>query len=124
MLQLQLEFVGIMEETADAMDLRVFDEFQEEFDVTFAEWIALNATWDTPEIYATARQLSTAIVGREPDDIGFHYWLDYLKAGRGIQSLLSEGSQGAQGQMIKTGTLRPADFPSQYAASDANNDLN
>lgn len=107
MAQIQNEFIAAQELIADEMDLRVFDEFPSEWDVSYADWIALNETWDDPQIHAVASQLSTSIVGREPEDIGAHYWFDYLKAGKGIQSLLSEGELGAQGQLIKTGKSNP-----------------
>ena len=37
-----------------------------------------------------------ALTGTEPDAIGLVYWLDYVKSAGGIESLLSDGPEGAQ----------------------------
>ncbi|KAK7900998.1 hypothetical protein LTR67_003284 [Exophiala xenobiotica] len=36
------------------------------------------------------------ITGTDPDDIGLVYWLDYVKSAGGVESLLSDGPNGAQ----------------------------
>lgn len=85
------------------IDLEVFDEFPVDEDVSFEKWILLNESWDNPFVHANARQLTTAIVGREPEDVGAHYWFDYLRAGGGLSSLLGDDANGAQQLMVKTG---------------------
>ncbi|KIX08471.1 uncharacterized protein Z518_03127 [Rhinocladiella mackenziei CBS 650.93] len=37
-----------------------------------------------------------ALTGTEPENIGLVYWLDYIKSGGGVESLLSDGPKGAQ----------------------------
>jgi monoamine oxidase len=90
----------------EAIDITVFD-FQD--DVSFEEWTLRNESWDNPLIAANAAQLTTSIVGREPKDVGAHYWFDYLKSGRGLDSLLGDEEDGAQYLMVKTGKLRVAE---------------
>lgn len=36
------------------------------------------------------------LTGTDPDDIGLVYWLDFVKSAGGIESLLSDGPNGAQ----------------------------
>jgi monoamine oxidase len=92
-----------VEMTAAEIDVTVFDDFPE--DVSFEEWTLRNESWDHPMIAANAAQLTTSIVGREPKDVGAHYWFDYIKSGRGLtDSLLSDTTDGAQYLMVKTGT--------------------
>lgn len=50
--------------------------------------------------------ISSAIVGREPQEVGSHYFLDYLKSGGGFLSLATEGPDGAQSLKIKQGTYQ------------------
>ena len=92
-----------MIEAIEKIDITVFDQFDPEDDVSFAEWIAKRALYDHPHIQGVCRQLSSVIVGREPREIGAHYFFDYIKSGRGLDSLLTEGQFGAQSLMIKEG---------------------
>lgn len=46
---------------------------------------------------------SSAVVGRDPHEIGSHYFLDYIKSGGGFISIASEGPDGAQSLKIKQG---------------------
>ncbi|RFU81108.1 amine oxidase, partial [Trichoderma arundinaceum] len=98
------KFILLLAEAAEKCNIRVFDEFPEEEDVTMAEWIAQKGLVDNPAIIATCQLLTSALVGREPEDVGAHYFLDYLKSGFGYLSLVSEGEDGAQSLKIKTGT--------------------
>jgi len=47
--------------------------------------------------------LSSALVGRDPHEIGSHYFLDYVKSGGGFISIASEGPDGAQSLKVKQG---------------------
>ncbi|RFU81109.1 amine oxidase, partial [Trichoderma arundinaceum] len=96
------KFILLLAEAAEKCNIRVFDEFLEEEDVTMAEWIAQKGLVDNPAIIATCQLLTSALVGREPEDVGAHYFLDYLKSGFGYLSLVSEGEDGAQSLKIKT----------------------
>jgi monoamine oxidase len=98
-----MELFAIMEEVVQGIDVRVFDEFPEDQDVSLRDWIAAAGYWEYPSIPPTISQLSTSIVGREPREIGAHYFFDYLKSGNGTVSLLTEGKYGAQSLMIKSG---------------------
>lgn len=91
--------------TAEAMSLTDFD-FPVEQDVTFAEWVEQNDLgWESEYMKKTVSLLTTSIVGREPDEIGAHYFLDYIKAGNGLESLLSAGPYGAQQLLLAEGEV-------------------
>jgi hypothetical protein len=90
----------------EEMDLRKWDDFPQEQDVSFADWAALNEVYDHPYVKGVVRALSTALVGREPDEVGAQYLLDYVKAGQGMESLGMENSGGAQFLKIKQGESR------------------
>ncbi|KAL6693530.1 hypothetical protein J3F84DRAFT_401430 [Trichoderma pleuroticola] len=79
------KFILLVAEAAEKCNIRIFDEFPEEED-------------------ATCRFLCSAVVGREPEDVGAHYFLDYIKSCYGYMSVVSEGDDGAQSLKIKTGT--------------------
>lgn len=96
-------FILLMAEAAEKCNIRLFDEFPEEEDVTLAEWVAQKGLADNPAVEATCRLLCSAVVGREPEDVGAHYFLDYLKSCYGYMSIVSEGEDGAQSLKIKTG---------------------
>lgn len=68
-----------------------------------AEWVAQKGLADNPAVRATCSLLTTAVVGREPEDVGAHYFMDYLKSCFGYWSIVSEGDDGAQSLKIKTG---------------------
>lgn len=46
---------------------------------------------------------TSAVVGRDPEEIGMHYFLDYIKSGGGFISIATEGEAGAQSLKIKQG---------------------
>jgi len=51
---------------------------------------------------------TSAVVGRDPHEIGTHYFLDYIKSGGGFISIATEGEEGAQSLKIKQGkSVRP-----------------
>lgn len=43
------------------------------------------------------------ILGREPRDIGIHYFLDYIKSAQGWHSVVEEDEDGAQHLKIRQG---------------------
>lgn len=87
----------------EKVDIRNSSNFSEKEDLSVSDWIALQGLWDYPHIPALASALTSSIVGREPDEIGAHYFFDYIKSGFGFESLLSEGQDGAQSLMIEEG---------------------
>jgi hypothetical protein len=103
LLAIQNDFLTALTVAEASVDVTVFDEFPVQDDVTFEDWVLRNESWNNPLILAVASQLTTAIVGREPGEVGSHYWFDYLQSGGGWQALLDDGEDGAQRHMIKTG---------------------
>lgn len=100
---LQDEVIEAILEAVEGINITVFDEFPVEQDVSFADWVAQKGLWEYPSVQALCSQISSSIVGREPREVGAHYFFDYLKSGGGLLSLLSEGKLGAQSLMIKEG---------------------
>lgn len=82
-------------------------------DVTFAEWVDQLGMWDDPHLQNICRGLTQAILGREPEDIGAHYFLDYINSGQGlVKSLMAEDRGGAQYQWLKNGqSITPRSEP-------------
>jgi monoamine oxidase len=97
------KFISLVDEAAEKCDIRIFDEFPEAEDVTMAEWLAQKGLADNPAVIATCRLLCSAVVGCEPEEIGAHYFLDYIKSGYGYASIVSEGDESAQSLKIKNG---------------------
>jgi monoamine oxidase len=98
---IQSDFLQALRDAEDSVDIRDFTSFPD--DISFEEWVIRNETWNNPFIRALASQFTSSIVGREPRDIGAHYWFDYLKSGGGWESLLGDHELGAQRHMIKSG---------------------
>ncbi|GKT63345.1 amine oxidase [Colletotrichum tofieldiae] len=88
----------------ESQSLDQFDEFPEDEDVTLADWVAQKGLWDEPAVRAAAESLSSALLGRMPQEIGAHYFLDYVQSGTGLINLSTEGEFGAQSLKVKKGT--------------------
>ncbi|KAH8900745.1 putative mao-A [Thozetella sp. PMI_491] len=93
-----------IETTTASMDIHRWEDFPEDQDVSFAEWLAQKDLWHDPAIKSFSSFLTAAVVGREPDEVGAHYFLDYIKSGGGYISLTTEGEMGAQSLKVKNGT--------------------
>lgn len=50
------------------------------------------------------------LTGTDPDDVGLVYWLDFVKSAGGIESLLSDGPEGAQYMTNRRGMIAPISF--------------
>ncbi|KAH6688574.1 amine oxidase [Plectosphaerella plurivora] len=101
----ELFLILIIEAAALLIDNTVFDKWPLKMDVTFAEWVDQLGMWKDPHLQNICRGLTQAIVGREPEDIGAHYFLDYISSGQGlVKSLMAEDRGGAQYQWLKNGT--------------------
>lgn len=72
--------------------------------MSFADWLAKAGLWEDPDARAAAESLSSSLVGRMPQEVGAHYLLDYIQSGYGLESLASEGEDGAQSLLVKNGT--------------------
>jgi monoamine oxidase len=84
------------------IDIRKFSEFPTNLDVSMETWAASRGLSDTFG-QASMTFFTTAVVGRDPAEIGMHYFLDYIKSGRGFISIATEGEDGAQSLKIKQG---------------------
>ena len=61
------------------------------------------------------RSITTAMVGREPHEVGIHYLLDYIKSGGGFSSLASDDDKGAQQLFLREGRFSVVSFlPNQH----------
>ncbi|KAB2575537.1 putative flavin-containing monoamine oxidase AofH [Lasiodiplodia theobromae] len=99
------KLIMAIEEGAGRSDIRRWDNFPADEDVSVMEWLNIKGV-DTsnPVIQALCSNMVSGIVGREPREVGAQYFLDYVQSGFGYQSLVSEGEMGAQSLKIKTGT--------------------
>ncbi|KAI9154862.1 putative flavin-containing monoamine oxidase A [Paramyrothecium foliicola] len=102
--ELEGQLLMLLDGRANATSIRKFDEFPKDEDVTVAQWVAEAGFWDHPHLKATVGSLTRILVGREPEEIGAHYFFDYIKSGGGLADLGSEGKTGAQSLKIKEGT--------------------
>ncbi|GME50457.1 Amine oxidase [Neofusicoccum parvum] len=99
------KLVMIIHAGASAVNIHEWDDFPADEDLSFIEWMKKKGVdTDSPRVQAMCSSLTTAVVGREPDEVGAQYFLDYIQSGFGYESIVSEGELGAQSLKIKTGT--------------------
>ncbi|KAH0847348.1 hypothetical protein AYO21_03741 [Fonsecaea monophora] len=79
------------------------DEFPTNLDVSMDTWSESKGFSDDLTKSAV-KFFTSAVVGRDPAEMGMHYFLDYVKSGGGFMSLATEGEAGAQSLKIKQGT--------------------
>lgn len=96
------EMIVSVETAVEKLDIRRWDNFPASEDVSFKDWVRNNGL-SSPFVDALARHLTSAVVGREPEETGLHYLLDYIKSAGGYHSIISEGEEGAQSLKIKQG---------------------
>ncbi|KAI6350806.1 hypothetical protein MCOR25_010376 [Pyricularia grisea] len=101
---LEGQAVQTIHNLSQKVDLRDFDAFSADQDVTVAEWLVEQSFGQHPHVVDMVTHLSTALVGREPEEIGMHYLLDYIGSGGGIISLSTDDEEGAQYLKVKNGT--------------------
>jgi monoamine oxidase len=99
----QTQLFEFIDAAAEQVDLYNSSSFPADQDLSVEDWFKVQDLWDDPEVQATVSFLTISLVGREPDEIGVHYWLDYIKSGLGLQSLSTEDQGGAQFLMIESG---------------------
>jgi monoamine oxidase len=92
-----------LEIASKKIDLRDFKSFSQEEDVTVSEWLSTKGLYDTTLLRGVARFLTTAWVGREPEECGIHYVLDYIKSAGGLASINVDGPGGAQELKVREG---------------------
>lgn len=86
----------------EKVDLNNTDKFSADEDCTVADWLKRN-NWTSTFVGETMGSITRALVGREPEDLGIHYLLDYIKSGLGWASLSTDDENGAQSLFIKEG---------------------
>ena len=91
------------ESDMDAINIRKFDDIPASLDTSLETW-GDNKGLVGETLRDTLKFFSGAVVGRDPHEIGSHYFLDYIKSGGGFLSIATEGPDGAQSLKIKQGT--------------------
>jgi monoamine oxidase len=100
---IQEKLFSLINDAVNISDIRNSSSFPEKEDVSVLDWVSLKGFPKDPSIQSLLSQLTSSIVGREPDEVGAHYFFDYVKSGLGLESLLTEGADGAQSLMIEEG---------------------
>ena len=100
---LEGKLYGLIDEASKQIDLRDFEAFPKEQDFSVEQWFTLKGLWKSPHARGIVSQLTSSLVGRQPDEIGAHYFFDNMQSGGGLLELGSEGEFGAQSLKIKKG---------------------
>lgn len=74
-------------------------------DISLGEYFRSKGATEDSDSFGFWRAWIRALTGTEPDAIGLVYWLDYVKSAGGVQSLLSDGPDGAQYMTNRQGEL-------------------
>ncbi|KAL8366804.1 hypothetical protein RB595_008745 [Gaeumannomyces hyphopodioides] len=102
--ELEQMFFGLLLTTETTIDIHDFDKFPVDEDVSVADWVAQKGLGGIEHLQGLTKRLVTSVVGREPEEVGAHYFLDYVKSGRGLISLSTDDENGAQYLKVKQGT--------------------
>lgn len=86
-----------------SLDINNTASFPGQNDVSALEWVKEKKLGDFS--LHVIRSITTAMVGREPNEVGIHYLLDYIKSGGGFTSLTSDDEKGSQQMFIREGKL-------------------
>lgn len=87
----------------EKVNLKDTGSFPASADISVEEWIKQKQF--TPFAADYLRAFVRGIVCRDPDEVGIHYAIDYIKSGGGFDSLFLEGPEGAQALKIRQGKL-------------------
>ncbi|KAE8358731.1 hypothetical protein BDV27DRAFT_163306 [Aspergillus caelatus] len=101
-MQALIEAIEYEIENNALLDINKTRSFPGKDDVSALEWVKNKKLGDFS--LQVIRSITTAMVGREPHEIGIHYLLDYIKSGGGFTSLASDDDKGAQQMFIREGT--------------------
>lgn len=85
------------------LDINNTGKFPTGEDVSALEWVKQRNFGEFS--LQVIRSITTAMVGREPGEVGIHYLLDYIKSGGGFKSLATDDVKGAQQLFIREGEL-------------------
>lgn len=88
----------------EKFDIRKVDQFPTNLDVSMETWADGKGLSDEVG-KAAIKFFTSAVVGRDPQEMGMHYFLDYIKSGGGFMSIATEGDDGAQSLKIKQGNV-------------------
>ncbi|KAH7312717.1 amine oxidase [Stachybotrys elegans] len=94
----------LMDQASKRINIRDFDSFPAEQDVSLVEWVRMQGLWNNSHVQGSVNMLSSALVGRGPHEVGAHYLMDYIISGGGLLELNSEDERGAQYLKVKNGT--------------------
>ena len=75
-------------------------------DMPLSEWLEKQGLKRGTDEWAFFRAFVAALLGVEPDEISTLYWFDYIKSGLGLESLGSDGPEGAQYRRVRQGALQ------------------
>ncbi|OAP56146.1 hypothetical protein AYL99_09325 [Fonsecaea erecta] len=101
--QFNIALCEVIDGGSENIDIRKSHEFPTNLDVSMETWSESKGLTD--DLTKAAMKFFTgAVVGRDPAEIGMHYFLDYIKSGGGFISIATEGEEGAQSLKIKQGT--------------------
>lgn len=92
----------MIEEGSVRLDITKPGDFPTRLDMSMYQWAAGHGFSDDLAQAATCF-FTNAVVGRDHDEVGMHYFLDYVKSGLGFMSIASEGKDGAQSLKIRQG---------------------
>ena len=95
--------MAVLEQAIQKINIREWDTFPLMEDISLEEWAIKLDLYNDISIQAQCSHMTTAIVGREPHEVGAHYFFDYVKSAGGIASISSEGEFGAQSLKVKKG---------------------
>lgn len=98
-----LELFATIAEAAEKRHIRKWDDFPPDEDVSVADWMAQKGLYDNATVRAHCKHLTSAIVGREPQETGAHYFFDYVKSAGGWVSCVTDGEYGAQSLKLTKG---------------------
>ncbi|TDZ61138.1 putative flavin-containing monoamine oxidase A [Colletotrichum trifolii] len=92
--------LGLAAEQHDTRDFEAFDEGE---DVLMSEWLVQKlGDVKSLEVKLSCDWLSSVLVGRGCEEVGAHCYLDYIKSGNGLMSLVSDlaGAQAIKGSIM------------------------
>ncbi|RVX74376.1 hypothetical protein B0A52_01501 [Exophiala mesophila] len=88
-------------------------------DMPLSEWLEKQGLKRGTDEWAFFRAFVAALLGVEPDEISTLYWFDYIKSGLGLESLGSDGPEGAQYRRVRQGNQTVSIRLAQELAPDS-----
>jgi monoamine oxidase len=104
--QVNMALAEAIDGDLEKFDIRRVGDFPTNLDVSMETW-ANSKGLTEPIGKGLVKMFTSAVVGRDPHEMGMHYFLDYIKSGGGFVSIATEGEDGAQSLKIKQGSYSP-----------------